>query len=337
MAPRFALRCLAVAAVVFVTGLAVPAPGVFAGPGDEPSPTEIAARVEQLRALSDGEKLRLRDALARFRELPKEERAALREKARSVGEDRLRALAGRDVNPLKERHLRLRADVERLERLTGFAEATRDFSADERNFLHHELTRGFEQFVKRQFLSPDGRPFDVAAVKAMTPEERRAFYRQSIEEWVAQDLAPDELEAYRTATPKEQGRVRREAVRAFRQRMANRYAAAFQGNVLARFGSLDAEQRARRVARFAERARWFEMARLLETDVHVEPDVMSMLRQLPAEEWTAVRDLYEELRDEPIHRRRLAIETLVREGYGRTVSDRRPRLRDGSSRRRDRR
>jgi hypothetical protein len=190
--------------------------------------------------------------------------------------------------------------------------------------------------VKRQFLPPGGAPFDHRGVAAMSPDDRRAYYRSRIEEWLLTDLAPEELELYRVATPGEQRGMRHRAIRAFRERMTLRFAANFQESVLSRFAKLDPEQRERRVARFVAKARWYEVGRLLENELGVDGEVLRLLRQLPAEEWTTVRDLYEDTRDEPVHRRRLALETLIRETHGRTVLDRRPRLRDAGNRRRER-
>lgn len=343
--PARPLRLRAVV-LALVSALAVvlafaPTRALRAGPGDgdaqdQAAQPDLDARIEALRRLPPAERERLKQALRRFRELPADKREALRQKARKVGEDRLRALGGRDLTPLKQRFEHLRDDEQHLERLVHFERSTEGLSDDERRYLHHELTRGFEQFVKRQFLSPAGTPFDFRRVAAMSPEDRRAYYRQRIEEWLVTDLAPEELAAYKLATPQEQGRTRQRAVRAFRERMTLRYAATFQENVLSRFRQLDPEQRARRVSRFAARARWYEMSRLLETDLKVDPEVLRMLRQLPAEEWTAVRDRYEETRDEPEHRRRLAVEELIREVHGRSVLDRRPRLRGEGVRRRER-
>jgi uncharacterized protein DUF3106 len=323
----------ALAALVIVLSLTAVRPASAQG---DVSPEDLRARIERVKTMSPEERAELKQALKRFRKLPATERKALRAKARTVGADKLQALNGRDVKKLRRGHKQVRRETTEMLELLQFEQRSNEagLRRDERRFLEHQLVRGFHRHVNQHLLAPHGEPFDQRRLEKLSPEERRAEYRGRYAQAVLEQMAEEERAAFASATPREQRRMKAATIAAFRDRQVIVFVRSFDEMTFSRWLRTPREVRMKRAQKFTERSRWFEIARRFDKELGVGRDALKLMQRLPADDWSRLRDEYEQSNGKLDTARKLAIEELIQRLHDKAAQDRQPRLRQRHRRRR---
>ncbi len=322
---RISLPALAVVAGLFAATR--PAAAQDAAPG-QVAPNKADARkddskkdvVRRIRELPADEKLRLKVALDRFRSLPKEQRDAIRDKASEIGVARLRELAGRDFAALQRKQASLRQELTAVIELLG-EDRVKAMSPLERAWLHSEALRGFQRFCRTRLIEEGG--FAPAGFDQLTNAEKHERLSKGVQAVLKQMYAEkteEERARLRTATPAERAEDRAAMLREWRMRQTPEFARQFDGARLLPLLRLTPERRAAVLAKWQERARWFQVAGLLRTD-GVSEETLKMLYQLGPEQHAQIAQLREQTKDLPAEDRRLQIESRIREMYGASAFD----------------
>ncbi len=297
------------------------APPAFA---QESTETDLSVQRERVRKLSPEEKRRLKAALARFESLSDDERRALRKKANELGRERLEELASRGGNAkrLRTRHKWLESALKRVYDLLG-PERFKPLPREEQAYLAYEAKRRFQNHCRFEMLKLTG-IHTPKTLEKLTPEQRKATIREALQS-AADRLLSELPESERTRIlalpPHKQRRERHKMVQEFRDRETVKFARRFDRNFLEMYFRQPEDRRQQRVRRFTERARWFEVRRLLEKELGVPRSTVNLIKLLRADEQAELRREYEETADLGRSERRLHLEAKIHELHGRAALD----------------
>ena len=283
-------------------------------------PAAAASRDEQIRRIRQlplEEQRRLKEALERFRALPPAEREALRRKAREVGIERLGELAGRNVEKLRARHLAVQRGLDEIMKLLDTPGRLESLSEDERAYVRAMAMRGFETHCRIRLLEGIGR---AAGFDALLPAEKKDLLAKAAEaafQRLLDEKPADEKDRILKLPAAEQRRERVGLFAEWRLRETTRFFVKFEHFRFVPFLQMTPEKR---TALLGRRVRWFQLAALLSAD-GAGPEVLTMLRQLSADERASVSLVYEQSQDQEPAGRRARVEAKIRELYGRAALD----------------